>query len=75
MGWKAALSIPFASWAMRRLRKDVARPAEAQGEVLKGLLRGAERTAFGRDHGLKPGLRASEFAEHVHVRDYEGLKP
>ncbi|MDA0940300.1 MAG: GH3 auxin-responsive promoter family protein [Bacteroidetes bacterium] len=75
MGWKAALSLPFARWAMRRLRKNVGRPTEAQAGVLEALLRGGANTAFGRDHGLKPGLTASEFAEHVPVRDYEGLKP
>jgi len=75
MGWKAAWSIPFARWAMRRLRKNVARPSEAQAEVLEALLRGGAKTAFGRDHGLKRGLTAADFAERVPVRDYEGLKP
>ena len=74
MGWKSAMSLPLARWAMRRLRKNVARPAVAQARVLEALLREAQRTAFGRDHGLKPGLTSAEFAECVPVRDYEGLK-
>ena len=75
MGWKAALSIPLAKWTIRRVRKHVERPGEAQSSVLESLLRGGECTAFGRDHALKPGLSPKEFAEHVPVRDYEGLKP
>jgi hypothetical protein len=74
MGWKAALSLPVARWAMRRLRRSVARPAEAQAAVLRSLLAGAEKTAFGRDHDLRAGLTAAEFQERVPVRDYEGLK-
>ena len=69
------MSLPLARWAMRRLRKNVARPAKAQATVLEALLKGGEKTAFGRDHGLTPGLTAAEFAERVPVRDYEGLKP
>ena len=74
MGWKAALSLPLARWAMRRLRKDVAQPGDTQREVLASLLARGARTAFGRDHGLRTGMSVSEFQARVPVRDYEGLR-
>ena len=74
MGWKAALSLPLARWAMRRLRKDVAQPGDAQREVLASLLARGARTAFGRDHGLRAGMSVAEYQARVPVRDYEGLR-
>ena len=74
MGWKAALSLPLARWAMRRLRKDVAQPGDAQREVLASLLARGARTTFGRDHGLREGMSVAEFQARVPVRDYEGLR-
>lgn len=74
MGWKAALSLPLARWAMRRLRKDVAQPGNAQREVLASLLARGARTAFGRDHGLRAGMPVAEYQARVPVRDYEGLR-
>ena len=59
---------------MRRLRKDVAQPGDAQREVLASLLASGARTAFGRDHGLRAGMSVAEYQARVPVRDYEGLR-
>ena len=59
---------------MRRLRKDVAQPGDAQREVLASLLAHGARTAFGRDHGLRAGMSVAEYQTRVPVRDYEGLR-
>ena len=75
MGWKAKLSLPVARWAMKRLRQSVADPRGAQQGVLDSLLAQGARTAFGKDHGLRPGLSVAEFQSQVPVRDYEGLRP
>ena len=75
MGWKAKLSLPVARWAMKRLRQSVADPRGAQQGVLDMLLAQGARTAFGQDHGLRPGLSVAEFQSQVPVRDYEGMRP
>ena len=74
MGWKATLSLPLARWAMRKLRRSVAHPVQAQDSVLQSLLRDGSRTAFGADHGLNEGMSVAEFQRAVPVRDYEGLR-
>ena len=68
------LSKPVARWAIRRLRRNVSQPAQAQREVLADLLAAAENTAFGRDHGLAGGMDVADYQRAVPVRDYEGLK-
>ena len=74
MGWKATLSLPLARWAMKKLRRSVAHPVQAQDAVLQSLLRDGSRTAFGADHGLSEGMSVAEFQRAVPVRDYEGLR-
>ena len=68
------LSKPLARWAIRRLRRNVSQPAQAQREVLADLVAAAENTAFGRDHGLAKGMDVADYQRAVPVRDYEGLK-
>ena len=68
------LSKPVARWAIRRLRRNVSQPAQAQREVLADLLAAAENTAFGRDHDLAGGMDVADYQRAVPVRDYEGLK-
>ena len=68
------LSKPVARWAIRRLRRNVSQPAQAQREVLADLLAAAENTAFGRDHDLAGGMDVADYQSAVPVRDYEGLK-
>lgn len=68
------LSKPVARWAIRRLRRNVSQPAQAQREVLADLVAAAENTAFGQDHGLAKGMDVADYQRAVPVRDYEGLK-
>ena len=59
---------------MRRVRRQVARPAAAQRAVLSSLVDRALETEFGRDHGFQPCITVQAFQDRVPVRDYEGLK-
>ena len=74
MGWKAFLSQPVARLSLWRLQRRVSDPAAAQREVLEGLLKKGQATAFGRAHGLRPGMNVQAFQEAVPVRSYEGLR-
>ena len=47
----------------------------AQRAVFRQLLPELSPTAFGRDHGLEPGLSYSEFRARVESRPYEGIAP
>lgn len=75
MGWKSSAAVPLARWAMRRLRAAVADPVAAQRKEFGRLMAAMERTAFGREHGLRSRMGVAEFQAAVPVRDYEGLKP
>lgn len=75
MGFKAALSKPFAAFVVRQMNRWKKDPVAAQSRVLRDLVRHAEHTAFGRDHGFS-GIRSyADFKERVPVRDYEDLRP
>ncbi|MFH0761979.1 MAG: GH3 auxin-responsive promoter family protein [Bacteroidota bacterium] len=50
-------------------------PVEVQDDTLKKLLRQAGNTVFGREHGFSSIASHADFASHVPVRDYPGLKP
>ncbi len=62
----------------RKARKAVgaARSTEAaQRQVLERLLRRGAPTAWGREHGLRPGMTYEQYAEQVPVADYEAFRP
>ena len=50
-------------------------PAQAQGRVLRSLLRDNADTIFGREHRFGSIGSAAEFARRVPIRDYEALRP
>jgi len=66
-------------WLARRtVRLEAHKAAHPHDMQLKWFNRLVERgaaTAFGRDHGLHPGMTLEAFREAVPVRDYEMLKP
>ncbi|MFI5069158.1 MAG: GH3 auxin-responsive promoter family protein, partial [Streptosporangiales bacterium] len=47
----------------------------AQREVYRRLLPRLAATAFGRDHGLTPGLSYGDFRSRIQPRPYEGFAP
>ncbi len=62
----------------QQIAKGIARwssePHAAQERQFRGLMAGAAKTAFGREHGLRPGMSPAEFRAAVPIRDYEALR-
>ncbi len=75
MGIKSTLLFPFAKYVRRRIQRWAAQPIAAQEAVFARLMDRGSQTAFGRDHGLRPGMTYGEFRTAVPLRDYEGLRP
>ena len=68
------MSIPFARFQVRGIKKWSGNPIRAQERVLQYLLSNGRDTAFGRDHNLSMVTTYDEFKETVPIRDYEALK-
>jgi len=64
----------FASIIHKKTQKWLKNPVETQTKVLSDLIEQAKYTVFGQDHNFKEITDAKTFAQHVPVRDYEGLK-
>ncbi len=65
-------------WAKRVVNstnKWAQNPIATQEKVLKMLLQKAKKTAFGQDHGFAQIENYEDYAKHVPIRDYEGLRP
>lgn len=75
MSLKSKLSQPVARRIAQRENRRALNGAKKQRLVLKELLKKAQQTAFGIDHGLNPRMSEEDFRKAVPVRDYEALKP
>ncbi|WP_316738287.1 GH3 auxin-responsive promoter family protein [Pedobacter aquatilis] len=75
MGLKAALSKPFAAFAVWQISKWKNNAVEAQNKILLKLIANAAATDFGKDHQFSSIKNHSDFKKQVPVRDYEALKP
>jgi len=74
MGLKAALSKPFAAFAVWQINKWKKNAVEAQNKILQNLIKTAENTAFGKDHRFAEIKNYQDFKETIPIRDYEALK-
>ncbi|WP_443943782.1 GH3 auxin-responsive promoter family protein [Pedobacter sp. AW1-32] len=74
MGLKAALSKPFAAFAVWQINKWKNNALNAQENILQKLIREAKDTAFGKDHHFVEIKDYSDFKKNVPVQDYEGLR-
>ncbi|TZF84957.1 GH3 auxin-responsive promoter family protein [Pedobacter sp. BS3] len=74
MGFKAALSKPFAALVMRKENKWKQHAVEAQHQTMHRLIARARDTAFGKDHHFSDISTYDDFKKQVPVRDYEGLR-
>lgn len=74
MGLKAALSKPFAAFAVWQINKWKKNAVEAQDKILQNLIKTAEKTAFGNDHRFAEIKNYEDFKENIPIRDYEALK-
>ncbi|WP_316803748.1 GH3 auxin-responsive promoter family protein [Pedobacter nototheniae] len=75
MGLKAALSKPFAAFAVRQINKWKYNAVETQHRILQKLIKSASATAFGKDHHFEGIKTYADFKKQVPIRDYEDLKP
>lgn len=75
MSIKAFLAKQFAKKIYDKTQKWAKNPIETQENVFKDLIQEAKETHFGKDHNFSQIKSFSDFAKHVPVRDYEGLKP
>ena len=75
MGWKAALSKPFAAlinFQINKLRKNA---VPLQQSTFNTLIKQAKDTTFGIDHNFSDIHSYEDFKKNVPVRDYEDLRP
>lgn len=75
MGLKAALSKPFAAFAVWQINKWKHNAVKAQNKILLKLIASAGATDFGKDHQFSSIKSYADFKTRVPVRDYEALKP
>ena len=75
MGIKAALSKPFAAWAVNGINKWKRNDLKEQADTLQGLLKSASNTVFGNEHHFSKIKNYQDFKVNVPIRDYEDLRP
>ena len=75
MGIKSFLATPYAKWGSYQINQWKKNPIAAQEKVFKELLKGAENTAFGKDHKFSSIRSYNDFKKEIPLRDYESLKP
>lgn len=75
MGLKAALSKPFAAFAVKGVNRWKKNAVAAQKDTLGQLVNAAKDTAFGKDHQFASIKNYEDFKKQVPVRDYEELRP
>ncbi len=65
----------FAKRIRKKIDKWASDPIKTQERVFKNLLKKAETTVFGQDHGFHTIKTHADFVNQVPIRDYEGLRP
>ena len=74
MSIKSFFAKQFAKKVYEKTQKWAKNPIETQEKVFKSLIQDAKETEFGKDHNFSQIKSFSDFAKHVPIRDYEGLK-
>lgn len=74
MGIRSILSKPLAKWVVKRQNNWSLRPVETQTNVFQYLIKTAEKTDFGIDHGFSSIKSHADFCRQVPIREYEGFK-
>lgn len=75
MGIRSVLAKPFAAYIASQTSKWSMQPARYQKNIFDSLIKSAQNTLFGKDHGFESIRNHDEFKRQVPVRDYEELKP
>jgi len=74
MGIKKAVAIPFAKRVRKKVLKASINASETQFRVLKSLVKGVSKTAFGKDYKILKNETYESFKSKIPVLDYEDLK-
>jgi len=75
MGFKAALSIPFASFVYKNVENARRNALDRQSQVLTMLVAQAKNTQFGHEHHFDKITNYADFKRQIPLRTYEELKP
>ena len=75
MSLKSFAAKLFANRIAKKTAKWVNNPVATQERVFNNLLKSAENTSFGTDHGFGSIKNHADFISKVPIRDYEALKP
>lgn len=72
---KSFLAKPFANYVYRHIRKGMTTAIADQGKLFNQLIKSAQLTQFGKDHGFDTIKSHEDFVKKVPIRDYEAFKP
>jgi hypothetical protein len=75
MGIRSFLSKPLAAIIASQDEKWINNPEEAQKRVFESIVKKANSTIFGKDHGFADIKNYQDFQKQVPIRDYEALAP
>lgn len=75
MGIRSFLSKPLAAYIASQDEKWINNPEEAQKKVFENIVKKAQNTVFGKDHGFADIKNYQDFQKQVPIRDYEALSP
>lgn len=65
----------FARYIRLKTKQWSSHPEETQLKVFKMLIKRGRQTQFGKDHQFDQIKSFTDFAQHIPIQDYEGLKP
>lgn len=71
MGWKSTLIRPYAKYVSRKIEKMARNAVSDQERIRQEIVKNAEDTVFGRDHGFSSIHTHEDFARQIPLRDYE----
>ena len=74
MSIKSKLALLFAKKINTQTKKWSKNPVKTQQIVFGELIKKAQQTEFGKDHGFDNIKTFQDFATNVPIRDYENLK-
>lgn len=72
---KSLLARPFAGFIYNKVKKEMASAVEDQNSIRQYLIKSAQHTMFGKDHGFDHIKNYEDFKQQIPVRDYEALRP
>ncbi len=75
MKFKSHIIKPLAKKVAKDINRWSSNAVAAQEKIFKKLIKGAKKTAFGKDHNFENIVKHEDFTAQVPIRDYEALKP